>query len=116
MNFNYEVYKDIRDIDADKKYKCYTIPVIYGDKIAIYIAWLNYIFSSFIILFYNYRIGIPLFFIRVFGNIILDTKLLLKDKTINLSSSFRIKKKMLVFLNLLIIIYYELHRPIFKMR
>lgn len=106
--FNYEVYKDIRDIEADKKYKCYTIPVVYGVDYAICIAWANYIISSFIILFLNYKIGIPLFFIRIFGNIYLDTNLLLNSPKIDLSSSFRYKKKILVFINLFIILVYEL--------
>lgn len=106
--FNYEIYKDIRDIEADKKYKCYTIPVVYSVDYAICIAWTNYIISSFIILFLNYKIGLLLFLVRVFGNISLDKSLLLNYPKVDLSSSFRYKKKMLVFLNLFIIILYEL--------
>jgi geranylgeranylglycerol-phosphate geranylgeranyltransferase len=99
-SINYEMYKDIRDINADKKFGCITFPVKYGIQNTLIYIWVNNIISSVILLFFD-DIGISLFLMRILGNMIIDIYHLYNSFSI--TSSFRYQKKLLIFFNLFII-------------
>jgi 4-hydroxybenzoate polyprenyltransferase len=100
----YEIYKDIRDKEVDKKFNCSTLATS-NFLNPLYCIWTIYIVSSLICIIYNNSLGYIIFLYR-FLHLLMDYFNIFMNQRLIVNSVYRYLKKCLVFVTLFSLLFF----------